>query len=118
MTSISSQTDLFGQRLTERRRASGLSQQELADVFGTSPSTIGKYERGKMKPSIEAAARLAQLLDTTVAYLLGEIDTASLYEDPKMVKRLEDIRALPDKEREALLLNVDHFIKASKIAAL
>jgi len=71
-----------------------------------------------MKPSIEAAARLAQLLDTTAAYLLGDIDTASLYEDPKMVKRIEDIRALPDREPEALLLNVDYFIKASKVSSL
>lgn len=118
MTATAPTADVFGQRLAERRRAAGLSQQELADRFGTSASAIGKYERGRMKPSIEAAARLAALLETSVAYLLGEIGTASLYADAAMVRRLEDIRALPEREREALLLNVDYFVKAAKVNAL
>lgn len=107
----------FGRRLAERRRAARLSQSELARRFGTAHSTIGKYERDEMKPSIEAAKRLAALLDTTVAYLLDEAG-GELLADARMLARLRDIAALPDDERHAILTTVDHFIKAAKVSAL
>jgi len=109
--------DSFGKRLTERRKAARLSQKQLAEQFGTAHSTIGKYERDEMKPSIEAAKRLAGLLDTTVAYLLAE-PGAELLADAQMMRRLNDIQQLPERQRESLLMTVDHFIKASKVARL
>ena len=118
MTATAPTADVFGQRLAERRRAAGLSQQELADRFGTSPSTIGKYERGQMKPSIEAAAGLARALETTVGYLLGEVPADGPLSDPGMMRRLNDIDALPARERETLLATVDHFIRGVKVNAL
>lgn len=62
----------FGKRLTECRKAKNLSQKELAEAFVTSHTTIGKYERDEMIPSIDAAKKLANILNTSVGYLLGE----------------------------------------------
>lgn len=107
--------DSFGKRLTACRKAKNLSQKELAEIFNTSHTTIGKYERDEMTPSIEAAKKLAKILDTTVGYLLGETDRADLFKDPAMLQRLQDILNLPSKEKECLLMTVDHFIKAAKI---
>jgi len=107
--------DSFGKRLAACRKAKNLSQKELAEIFNTSHTTIGKYERDEMTPSIEAAKKLAKILDTTVGYLLGETDRADLFKDPAMLQRLQDILNLPSKEKECLLMTVDHFIKASKI---
>lgn len=67
---------------------------------------------------IDAAKKLAKILDTTVGYLLGENDQANLFKDPKMLQRFQDISVLPDKEKECLLTTVDHFIKASKISLM
>ncbi len=108
----------FGQKLSECRKAKNLSQKELAKIFVTSHTTIGKYERDEMIPSIEAAKKLAKILDTTVGYLLGETEKSNLFKDPKMLKRLQDILNLPEKEKESLLLNIDHFIKAAKISLM
>ena len=110
--------DTFGKKLSECRKQIGMSQKDLAKVFGTSHSTIGKYERDEMIPSIEAAKRLAKILDTTVGYLLGETDNSSIFRDKKMLQRFKDIISLPDEERRSLLLTVDHFIKATKINML
>jgi len=110
--------DSFGKRLAECRKAKSLSQKDLAKAFNTSHTTIGKYERDEMTPSIEAAKKLAKLLDTTVGYLLGENEQANLFKDPAMLKRFEDIATLPAKEKDALLTTVDHFIKASKISMI
>ena len=91
------------------------SQKELAEIFHTSHTTIGKYERDEMIPSIEAAKKLANILDTTVGYLLGETEEADLFKDKKMLQRLQDIAKLPQKEKDSLLITIDHFIKAAKI---
>ena len=105
----------FGNKLVECRKAKNLSQKELAEIFSTSHTTIGKYERDEMIPSIEAAKKLAKILDTTVGYLLGENEQANLFKDTKMLQRFQDIANLPDKERESLITTIDHFIKAAKI---
>ena len=68
-----------------------------------------------MTPSIEAAKKLAKILDTTVGYLLGETNKADLFKDPKMLQRFQDISNLPDNEKNSLLLTIDNFIKAAKI---
>lgn len=108
----------FGKRVAECRKAKNLSQKELAEIFNTSHTTIGKYERDEMIPSIEAAKKLAVILDTSVGYLLGENEQADLFKDKKMLQRLQDIANLPDKEKECLLTTVDHFIRASKISMI
>ena len=107
--------DSFGKKLTECRKAKNLSQKELAELFKTSHTTIGKYERDEMIPSIDAAKKLANILDTTIGYLLGEDEQANLFKDQKMLKRLQDIMGLPDREKDCLITTIDHFIKAAKI---
>ncbi len=71
-----------------------------------------------MTPSIDAAKKLANILDTTVGYLLRETEQADLFKDKKMLQRLQDIIKLPEKERRSNLLTLDHFIKAAKISLL
>jgi len=110
--------DSFGKRLADCRKAKNLSQKELAEIFNTSHTTIGKYERDEMNPSIEAAKKLAKILDTTVVYLLGETKDADLFKDPKMLQRFQDIVALPEEQRKSLLLNIDHFIRSAKISLI
>ena len=104
----------FGKKVSDCRKAKNLSQKELAEIFHTSHTTIGKYERDEMIPSIEAAKKLADILDTTVGYLLGETEEADLFKDKKMLQRLQDIAKLPEREKDSLLVTIDHFIKASK----
>jgi len=93
-----------------------LSKKDLAETFGTSHTTIGKYQRDEMTPSIEAAKKPTKILDTTAGYLLGENEQSDLFKDPAMLKRFQDIVTLPEKE--CLLTTVDHFIKASKISLM
>jgi len=84
----------------------------------TKNTIVGKYERDEVKPTIDVVKKLADVLDTTVGYLLGENDEANLFKDPKMLQRFQDISVLPEKEKECLLTTVDHFIKSAKINAM
>ena len=49
-----------------RRKAAGLSQQELAKRCGVSRQTINAIENNKYDPTLALAFRLAEVLHTTV----------------------------------------------------
>ncbi|MEX0812446.1 MAG: helix-turn-helix transcriptional regulator [Chitinophagales bacterium] len=105
----------FGKKLAECRKAKNLSQKELAKLLNTSHSVIGKYERQEMTPSIEAAVKLANLLGTTVGYLLGENKEAGFMKDPAMLKRWQEIEALPEEDKTCVLYTVDNLLRAAKL---
>lgn len=54
---------LFGMRVKELRKQSGLSQEELAEKADTSSKYISRIEMGQHFPSIETHARLANALN-------------------------------------------------------
>ena len=66
----------IGKRIKERRKALGYSAEELAARLGKSPATIYRYESGDIeKLPGELIAPLAELLNTSPAYLLGMEET-------------------------------------------
>ena len=105
----------FGKKLRECREAKGLSQKELAKLFNTSYSVIGKYERDEMQPSIEAAKKIAKLVDTTVGYLLSESEQENVLKDPDMLKRLSEIEKMDNEDKGSILKVLDGFIKSVKL---
>ena len=106
--------DTFGKRLRECRKIKGLSQNELAGLLHTNHSVIGKYERDDVKPSIDVVKRLAEVLNTTIAYLLGEAETDELFRDPDMLRRLKEINALPEEDKRHILFNLDAVLRDVK----
>lgn len=82
-------------------------------AFYTSGAIVGRYGRGDMKPSIEIAARIAEALDVSLDYLVGI--SSEIVKDKKMINRLEDIKKLPEKEREKIFDYIDLIIRDLKI---
>jgi transcriptional regulator with XRE-family HTH domain len=109
--------DTFGKKLRECREAKGLSQKDLAKLLNTSYSVVGKYERDEMLPSIDAAKKIAKLIDTTVGYLLGEVKDMNVFKDTAMLKRLNDITALKENDKEHILYTIDHLLASVKTQA-
>ena len=56
--------------LLSKRKKSGLTLQELADISGLSPAFVSQAERGKTVPSIISLLSLAEALDTDISYFL------------------------------------------------
>jgi transcriptional regulator with XRE-family HTH domain len=83
-------------------------------ISGITGDIVGKYERDEMTPSIEVAKRVAVFLNTAVGYLLGETPQANSFKDADMLERLNDIVDLPEKEKEALLMSIDDYLRDSK----
>jgi len=71
--------------------------------------------RDEMTPSVDAAKKIAKILNTTVGYLLGETDKADLFKDPEMLKRLNEIEKMDDTDKGHILSVIDGFIKSIKL---
>lgn len=63
----------FGEKLKDLRTQKGWSQEELAKQMGVARRTIGGYEAGTTYPRTrDMYAKLAELLETDVNYLMTE----------------------------------------------
>jgi len=108
----------FGKKLRECRETKGVSQNEVAKLLGTNHSIIGKYERDEVKPTVDVVKRLADTLDTTVGYLLGETQDQNILKDQDMLKRLNDIASFSQQEKEHILFAIDAMITKVKLKSL
>ena len=106
----------FGQKMAFCRKERKISQAELGKRAGINGDIIGKYERNEMKPSIETAKKLADALEVSLDYLVGEGDLKVL--DKKTLQRLEDIAKLPEADKQNIFYTIDNLIKAAKLKTL
>jgi transcriptional regulator with XRE-family HTH domain len=101
----------LSERIKEKRRAIGLSQQVLALRVGVSMMTVRRWESGERAPDANALQRLSAELNVTTSYLLGETDDPApipnleaLNNDPQ-IEILKEIARDPRKFAAAALLN-------------
>jgi transcriptional regulator with XRE-family HTH domain len=104
----------FGEKVAALRRDKKLSQTELAQKLNTSVSVISRYERNEMTPTIDTAKKMANILNTTVTYLLGESDEDEMLKDPNMIRRLKELKEFSDQEKQQVFFNMDAVIREIK----
>lgn len=68
------------------RKAKGLSQEELAIKLHVVRQTVSKWEKGISTPDAGMLIQIADVLDTTVHVLLGEVTPVS--EDQEAIKAI------------------------------
>jgi len=101
-----------GKIIASLRDRKGLSQTELAEKSGVSRVMIGKYERGEAMPSIDAAKKIADALEVSLDYLVGEGINSKL--DKQALKRLQDLEQLEDDKKKTLFDLIDTYIRDAK----
>lgn len=101
----------FGKRLVELRKAQNISQVELAQRLDIHKNVLGRYERDQAKPSIEVAARIAELLNISLDYLVGHVDQEI---DEQIIKKVLSIQKLPEEERERIMFTIDALVRDAK----
>ncbi len=104
----------FGKKLRERREAKSYSQSKLAKEAGLHHSIIGRYERDQAKPTIDIVRKMANVLDTTVGYLLGETEDNDLFKDHSMLERLKQLSHLPEHDKNCILYALDGLLQNVK----
>lgn len=68
------------ERIKERRRQLGISQEQLAKTLGITKGSISQWERGATKPRGQNLFSLAQALQVPASWLLGETDDIELHD--------------------------------------
>lgn len=61
----------IGEQISELRKAKGLTQNELGERVGVSFQAVSKWERGETLPDITLLPILANVLETTVDFILN-----------------------------------------------
>ena len=100
----------FGQRLAHFRKKRGWAQKELAVRLNTSRKIIDYYERRAVNPSLTFIEHAAEVLEVSVAELLGsEPKPAQRRPGPisALSLRFEQIRRLPRKDQDFIIRFLD-----------
>ena len=105
----------FGQKLALCRKEQKLSQAETGKRSGINGDIVGKYERDEMKPSIDAAAKMADYLEVSLDYLVGKTD---IEVDPKTLSRIVEVSTFNEEDREHIFSVIDAFIAKRKIQSI
>ena len=71
---------MFGQRLSELRRESKRTQEEVAKSIGVAKTTYASYEQGKRTPDTETQNKIADLFDVSLDYLHGRSNKKHYYD--------------------------------------
>jgi transcriptional regulator with XRE-family HTH domain len=103
----------FALRLKNIRLEKGFKREDLAKMLDTSAAIIGRYERGDRTPSVEIAQKIANALDVSLDYLVG--DASVPIKDSKMIYRLELLQKLGQQERERILYVFDTLLRDAQL---
>jgi len=105
-------------RFEKLRKNRNLSQQQVADMLGTTQQAYSNYEKGKREADYETLAKLADCFGTTTDYLIGVTDdpappnkkteppSSSSDHDIVTIQRLHSKLSPKDKEKFMKLLRI------------
>lgn len=102
---------LFGERLLKARKERKISQEELAKRLGAHAPIIGRYERGEVKPSIEVAAKIAEILGVSLDYLTG---LSNQLIDKDILDQVNELQALKREDQQHILKTLGALIREAK----
>jgi len=79
--------------------------------IGINDDAIGWYERNEVRPTIEMATKLAQALEVSLDYLVGNTDTEI---DKATLQRIQELNKLSETDRKHVLMTMDALIRDFK----
>jgi transcriptional regulator with XRE-family HTH domain len=94
---------LIVERLKEARRLAGVSQGHVAKILGLHRPSISEIEAGNRRVSADELARLAEIYDVGVAWLLGETPDTLDAQDPRLELAARELTKLKPDDLDRLL---------------
>ena len=93
----------IAERLKEARRLAGISQSHVAKMLGLHRPSVSEMEAGNRRTSADELARLAQIYDVSVAWLLGEAPEMIDSQDPRLELAARELAKLKPEDLGRLL---------------
>ena len=106
----------FSERLKELRKQARLTQVELAGKLGIVQSSYADWERGKKKPTQDNLVKIAQVLNVSVDYLVGNSEEKTDdFENIELLFRMNS-KGLTDEEKAVFKKELIQFMEERKKA--
>ena len=106
----------FAERLKELRKQAHLTQVELAKRLGIGQSSYADWERGKKKPTQDNLVKIAQVLNVSVDYLVGNSEENSDDLDNIELLFRMNSKGLTDEEKGIFKKELIEFMEERKKA--
>lgn len=87
----------------------------MGKKIGTSGDIIGRYERDEVKPSIEVAAKIADILEVSLDFLIGK---TTVEVDNQLLKRVLEVQQMNSEDKDHILYTLDALIKSVKLKSI
>ena len=106
----------FSERLKDLRKQAGLTQVDVAEKLGISQPAYASWERGVKKPTQDNLVKIAQILNVSVDYLVGNSE-----EKPGELENIEllfrmNSKGLNEEEKEIFKKELIEFMEERKEA--
>ena len=108
-------------RIKQLRQEKNWSQAQLGTKMNCHQKQISAYERGRNIPSTEVLMKIADIFDVSLDYLASEAQGKPAkvnIKDKELLRRLEDIDRLSEKDKSTILEILDTFIIKNKFQNL
>lgn len=106
----------FSDRLKDLRRQAGLTQVDVAEKLGISQPAYASWERGVKKPTQENLVKIAQILNVSVDYLVGNSEERSDELDNIELLFRMNSKGLTDGEKAVFRKELIEFMEERKKA--
>ena len=104
----------FSERLKELRKQAGLTQVDVAEKLGISQPAYASWERGVKKPTQENLVKIAQILNVSVDYLVGNSEKKSDELDNIELLFRMNSNGLTEEEKEIFKKELIEFMEERK----
>jgi transcriptional regulator with XRE-family HTH domain len=91
----------LGEKIKIIRSKKKISQQDLGNLAKTHQKNISKYEQDLVVPSATTLKAIADVLEVTTDYLLGNEENA--IKDTELLKQFKEVDNLPDDLKHSIL---------------
>ncbi|WP_175057838.1 helix-turn-helix domain-containing protein [Streptococcus salivarius] len=104
----------FSERLKDLRKQAGLTQVDVAEKLGISQPAYASWERGVKKPTQENLVKIAQILNVSVDYLVGNSEKKSDELDNIELLFRMNSNGLTEEEKEIFKKELIEFMEERK----
>lgn len=104
----------FSERLKDLRKQAGLTQVNVAERLGVSQPAYASWERGIKKPTQDKLVKIAQILNVSVDYLVGNSEENSDELDNIELLFRMNSKGLTDEEKKVFKKELIEFMEERK----
>lgn len=111
----------LGKHIQQLRKAKNFSQSELARKVGISYPQMSRYEIKGVQPPADVLKKLADVLSTSVDYLLnGDKDekAKALLKDAELLNQFKAVEEMTDKDKTVVKTLIDAFVTKKQVQKL